>query len=401
MTAFARLLKTRPNLLAGAAIAAFLSIGAAFHEIGSATAASQTAIAQAVPVNVVTVAPRNVRIWSQFSGRLSAVDYAEVRPEVGGRVTEVRFRDGQIVHAGDIIFVIDPRSYEAAAAKAKADLASARANAVLAKSNLDRAANLIKVQAVAQSFYDSAANANSVAVANVLVAEAALKQALVNVDYAYVKAPISGRISRPEITVGNLVQITVGAPLMTSIVSNDGIYADFEVDEQTYLDTVHAPTGTHNQERKIPVEMTVQGDRERTYQGAIYSFDNRIDTGSGTIRARARFDNANGELVPGMFVSVKLGSGEGHNALLVPERAIGTDQNKRFVFVVGRDSKAAFREVTLGAEVDGSRIVASGLEPGERVIVDGLQHVAPGAPVKTQQTVADASSAHRSRPSAR
>ncbi len=210
MTAFARLLKTRPNLLAGAAIAAFLSIGAAFHEIGSATAASQTAIAQAVPVNVVTVAPRNVRIWSQFSGRLSAVDYAEVRPEVGGRVTEVRFRDGQIVHAGDIIFVIDPRSYEAAAAKAKADLASARANAVLAKSNLDRAANLIKVQAVAQSFYDSAANANSVAVANVLVAEAALKQAQVNVDYAYVKAPISGRISRAEITVGNLVQIADG-----------------------------------------------------------------------------------------------------------------------------------------------------------------------------------------------
>jgi len=199
------------------------------------------------------------------------------------------------------------------------------------------------------------------------------------VDRAFVKAPISGRISRAEITVGNLVGSPTAAPqLLASIVSDNGVYADFEVDEQTYLNNVRGQA----KDQPIPIELTVQGDSQaKTYQGVIQSFDNHINAGSGTIRARARFANQDGSLVPGMFVSVRMGSGTQANVLLVPETAVGNDQSKRFVFVVGQGDKAEYREVALGSTVDGNRVVNSGLKSGDRVILDGLQKLAPGAPV--------------------
>lgn len=390
MVALSRLPKNPPYLLAGFALAAILGTGVVLDHVKFASAAPAPQENEAVSVTVQKIEPENVRIWSEFSGRMSAVDYSEIRPEVSGRITEIRFRDGQIVHAGDILFVIDPRSYEAAAAKARADLVSARANADLAKLELSRAARLIKTQFVSQSTYDQRVNARNVALANVSVAEAALKQAEVDVDHAYVKAPITGRISRPEITLGNLVQTGPGAPVLASIISNDGIYADFEVDEQTYLKSIRTHAETNADEERIPVELTVEGDRDHVYKGTIYAFDNRIDPGSGTIRARARFDNADGALVPGMFVSVRVGSSVARNALLVPERAVGTDQNRKFVYVVDGDRKAASHEVDLGPTVGGRRVVLAGLKPGDRVIVDGLQHVTPGAPVAVQNAVADA-----------
>ena len=171
----------------------------------------------------------------------------------------------------------------------------------------------------------------------------------------------------------------------------DGIYADFEVDEPTYLKLVRNRATNQTAEQAVPVELTLQGDSAHVYSGTIYSFDNKIDTGSGTIRARARFDNKDGALISGMFVTVKLGSQIDQNALLVPEGAIGTDQNKRFVFVVDAASKAAFREVVLGPGIDGQREVLRGLRAGDRVIVDGLQHIAAGAPVQASVQVADAS----------
>lgn len=390
MVALSRLPKNPPYLLAGFALAAILGTGVVLDHVKFASAAPAPQENEVVSVTVQKIEPENVRIWSEFSGRMSAVDYSEIRPEVSGRITEIRFRDGQIVHAGDILFVIDPRSYEAAAAKARADLVSARANADLTKLELSRAARLIKTQFVSQSTYDQRVNARNVALANVSVAEAALKQAEVDVDHAYVKAPITGRISRPEITLGNLVQTGPGAPVLASIISNDGIYADFEVDEQTYLKSIRTHAETNADEERIPVELTVEGDRDHVYKGTIYAFDNRIDPGSGTIRARARFDNADGALVPGMFVSVRVGSSVARNALLVPERAVGTDQNRKFVYVVDGDRKAASHEVDLGPTVGGRRVVLAGLKPGDRVIVDGLQHVTPGAPVAVQNAVADA-----------
>jgi multidrug efflux system membrane fusion protein len=306
------------------------------------------------------------------------VDSAEVRPQVSGRITAIRFRDGQQVQAGDILFVIDPRPYEAAVAKAEADVATAETNARLARVEMDRATRLMNAQAVARDFYDQRANASGVAEAAIKSAQAVLVQAKFDVDHAYVKAPISGRASRAEITLGNLVQ-NAPAPLLTTIVSNNGIYADFDVDEQTYLQAVRSHAKSLSQEQRIPVELTLQGDREHIYKGTIESFDNQIATGTGTIRARARFANEDGALVPGMFASIRLASAADKVALLVPEDAVGSDQSKRFVLVVNPSRKVEFREITLGQQVSGARVVLSGLRPGERIILDGLQKVQPGA----------------------
>ena len=369
-------------LLLGAAAVLILGGGRfAAQHMGAADAAPAAIVTPAIPVGVVTVNPGRTQIWSEFSGKLDAVDYAEIRPEVAGRITEIRFKEGQQVKAGDILFVIDPRPYQAAAAKAAAALSSARTNAGLAKTNLTRADRLREAGAIAQQAYDQTANEKSVADAAIAGAEAALTQAQLDVDHAYVKAPISGRISRAEITLGNLVQVTAGAPLLTSIDSGDGIYADFDVDEQTYVRNVRNQGSTLGDEQKIPVEMTRTGDTGHIYKGFIQSFDNHINTGSGTIRARARFDNADGTLLPGMFVSVRLANAVSADTLLVPERAIGTDQNKKFLYVVDKENKVAFQEVALGDSVDGQRVVLSGLKPGSRVIVDGIQHVVPGASV--------------------
>ena len=383
--------KTRKVLIGGAAAIALSAGLIGWHHFSGASAQPKpVAEVPAIAVRVETVNPTETRVWSEFSGRLNAVDFAEIRPEVGGRITEVRFKDGQVVRAGQILFVIDPRPFEAVAAKAEANLASARTNAEYAQTELDRATALIKSNAIAQRQYDERANAKRVADAAVQAAEAELLQVKLDIDHAYVKAPITGRISRPEITLGNLVQSGPNAPVLTSIVSNDGIYADFDVDEHTYLETVRSDAGSAEQEKRFPVQMTVQGQAGHDYNGTIYSFDNRISTGSGTIRARARFDNRDGSLVPGMFVSVKLGSSMKSNALLIPERAVGNDQNKKFVFVVGADSKAAYREVALGEQVGAERIVVSGLKPGDRIIVDGLQHVAPDMTVQPTEHVAQA-----------
>ena len=386
MQTFIRILKTRALLIGGAAVVALSGASFAVHEFSQAKAQPASAVEQpAIPVSVRTINPQNLRVWSEFSGRLNAVDFAEIRPEVSGRIIEVRFRDGQTVRAGDVLYVIDPRPFEAALAKAEANLASARTNAEYAQTELDRAATLIKSQAIAQRIYDERANSKRVADAVVLAAEAEIKQARVDTDHAYVKAPITGRLSRPEITLGNLVQSGPNAPVLTSIVSNEGIYADFDVDEQTYLQTVRSDADTQDKEHKIPVQLTVQGDTGGAYKGTIYSFDNRINTTTGTIRARAKFDNKDGKLVPGMFVSVKLGSGGKRDVLAIPDRAIGNDQSKKFVYVVGGDNKVVYREVALGREVGAQRIVLTGIKPGDRVIVDGLQHVQPDARVDPKE----------------
>ena len=369
----------KKRLILGAAVAvAMLGVGA--WTLHAGTGPAPVAMVVPVPVTVETVQSKDVRIWSDFSGRMTAVNAADIRPEVGGRITEIRFSDGQSVHAGDILFVIDPRPYEAAVAKAQADLSTATNNAQLAKIQFGRAQMLMDAQAVARDFYDQRANAKGVAVAAIQAAQAELTQARLDVDHAYVKAPISGRAGRAEITVGNLVQAGANAPLLTSIVSDDGIYADFEVDEQTYLRSIHDHATTAGQEQHIPVALTVQGD-DHTYEGTIESFDNRISTGTGTIRARARFANADRSLVPGMFATVRLAGASDSRVLLVPEDAVGNDQSKRFVYVVGQGNKALFREVALGQSVGGERVVLSGLKSGERIVVDGLQRLQPGAVV--------------------
>lgn len=365
-------------ILAAGGVYAVYSGGASHSEPAAASPA-------AVPVTVRTLAEQKVRVWSEFSGRLQAVDAAEIRPEVGGRITQVLFEDGQIVKAGDVLFVIDPRPYEAAAARAEANLVSARANAEFARLERDRAAALIGSHAVAQRDFDQRGNASKVADAAVQTAEADLQRAKLDLEHAHLVAPIAGRASRPEITVGNLVQSGPNAPLLTTIVSNDSIYASFEVDEQTYVDSIRGTASGRDQERRIPVELSLPGDRAHVYHGAVYSFDNRIDVGSGTIRARARFENTDGALLPGMFVSVRLAEGAERNELLVPDRAIGSDQSKKFVYVVGADDRVAYREVKLGKHVASQRVTLEGLQAGDRVVIDGVQRLRPNTTVAAQE----------------
>jgi len=346
----------------------------------------------AAEVTVQTLSPKKVQVWSEFSGRLHAVDQAEIRPEVNGRITEVRFHDGQYVKQGDILLVIDPRPYEAAVARAEANLASARTNADFAKLEQQRAAGMIKTEAIAQRVYDERSNTQRVADAAVKAAEAELKTAQVDLEHAYVRAPITGRTSRAELTVGNIVQAGPGAPVLTSVVSHQAIYADFEVDEQTYVDSIRNGSDSPDQEHKIPVQLTLAGDRGHVYAGFIDSFDNRLDVASGTIRARAKFENTDGALVPGMFVSVGLANPGDHEELLVPEKAVGFDQSKKFVLVVDKDNKVEYRAVELGKQVSGSRVALKGVQSGDKVIVDGLQHARPNsvvAPHEVAQTAAN------------
>ena len=352
---------------------------------GEAEAKGAAVAPAALPVTVATLAAQTVSPFAEFSGRITAVNYAEIRPQVTGRITEVRFTDGQRVNAGDVLFVIDPRPYQAAVDKAEADLATAISNAKFAKVEHERGSQLVKSATLSQETFDQRSNADESSQAAVKAAQAQLANAQVNLDYAYIKAPFSGRISRAEITVGNLVgSPTAPPPLLASIVSDDGVYADFEVDEQTYLNSVRHYGRSRDEQQTIPVELVVRGDSGRVYRGHIESFDNRIDTGTGTIRARARFANADGALIPGMYVSVRMGGGAIDEALLVPESAIGNDQSKRFVFVVGSGEKAVYRSVELGAHVNGSRVVLAGVKAGERVILDHLQRLAPGATVVPQ-----------------
>lgn len=387
-----RLTFSKRELLIGVIVVAV--VGTGIYYAGGSDAQNDPAANMAIPVGVQTMAEQKVRVWTDFSGRLQAVDSAEIRPEVDGRITEVKFEDGQTVKAGDVLFVIDPGPYEAAVAKAEADLASAQTQAKFAQLDKHRAANIVNKNAISRRTYDERVNVSGMADAAVKAAEATLKQARIDLDHAYVKAPISGRVSRAELTVGNLVS-SANAPLLTTVVSNSEIYADFEVDEQTYINSIRNFASGHAQERRIPVQLTLQSDKDHAYRGKIYSFDNQINTGSGTIRARAKFDNEDGVLVPGMFVTVSIASSNEGNALLVPERALGFDQNKKFVYVVGDGNKVAYREVQLGKQVEGSRIVLDGLKPGEKVIVDGVQHVRPDAVVDAKEAVPATSSTSR------
>jgi multidrug efflux system membrane fusion protein len=339
----------------------------------------------AVPVVVKTVSVQNLPLWTQFSARMKAVNSADIRPEVSGRITDIKFKDGQSVKAGDVLLVIDPTPFEAAVARAEARIAVAQANLQFARSEQARSEQLLPTHAIAQREFDQSGSLKASAEAELLAAQAELKTAQVDLGYANVKAPISGRTSRAELTIGNVVQSGPNAPMLTSIVSEDGIYADFEVDEQTYLSSIRNNANGNVEESKIEVELILPYDVHRTVTGTIQNFDNRLDTVTGTIRARARFDNTDGILVPGMFVTVRLASSRRQDLIIIPDRAVGFDQSKRFVFVVGAENKVAYRELVLGADFGNESVVLKGLSPDDRVIVEGLQRVGPGAVVAPEE----------------
>lgn len=335
-----------------------------------------------MPVSAMTVKPEPVRIWKDFPGRLEAVESADIRPQVSGLITELSFEDGQYVKAGDVLFVIDPRPFEAEVMQAKANLRVAQSEYSLADKEFKRAKELIETKAVSQRTYDERRSRLNLVLAQIQAAKAALERSEIDLDYAFVKAPISGRVSRAEITVGNLVEAGLQAPVVTTIVADEQIYVDFEVDEQTYLSHVRAQARSKEEETQIPVEVILRGDDNTIFQGVIHAFDNRINTASGTIRARAILENENGALLPGMFAKVRLGSAAKGEQILVDEKAFGTDQDRKFVYVIDENSAASYREVRIGDRIGQKRVVLSGLQEGDMVINAGLIKIRPGIPVK-------------------
>ncbi len=333
---------------------------------------------QAMPVTVEVIKTEPVQIWKNFSARLEAVEFAELRPQVSGVITDIKFINGQTVEKGDVLFVIDTRSYQAEVDRARAELNSAYTEINLAKKELERAKNLVEADAISKRIYDERLNTLKVSQARASSSKAQLEQAKIDLDFANVKAPISGQVSRDEVTVGNLVEAGPNAPLLTTIVSTKGVYADFEVDERTYLREVR---NISQEEAKIPVRLKLNDDNQ-IFEGFVQSFDNRIDTTSGTIRARAFFPNENQILLPGMFANIEMGSASPVNAVLLTERAISTDQDRKFVYVVNEENKATYREVTLGDSVEGERIIISGLNDGDKVITEGIIRIRPDTPVQ-------------------
>ena len=333
------------------------------------------------PVSVAQVMQKKIRGTHEFSGRLVAVDQAEIRPRVSGEIVEVHFADGAMVNKGDPLFTIDPRPYETV-------LKSAQARAVLAESEVARAQKLFKEKAIPQRDLDQRKN-------DVEVARADLARAKLDLEYTQVKSPITGRVSRAEITKGNLVDAGANAPLLATVVTASPVYADFEIDETTYLEYAHAHMTGRDQVAQIPVMMALNGESGAPHVGHMESFDNRLNNGSGTVRVRGVFDNSDGMLVPGLFARIKLGGAQETDQLLITDRAVGTDQSKKFVLVVGDDNKTEHREIKLGGITDdGLRIVTDGLKVGEKIIVSGMQRVMmPGQPVTPELVAMDAKEA--------
>jgi len=356
---------------------------------GSNEAQANTPVAtQATPVDVAAVVSRNIIDWQYFSGRMEAVDRVEIRPQVSGVLTAVHFKDGAIVKKGDPLFTIDQRPYAAEVARAQAQVAAAGARAAYTASELARAERLLADNAIAKRDFEEKQNAARDGSASLQAAQAALRLAKLNLDYTQIVAPIDGRMSRAEVTVGNLVTAN-GNPALSSIVSSDRIYAAFDVDEQTFLRYINpARTAT---DIALPVGLGLANEDGYPLEGRIHSVDNRLDTASGTIRVRAVFDNPDDRLVPGLYARIRLGGSQERQALLINEKAVGTDQDKRFVLVVGPDNKTEYREVHTGATQNGLVIVDRGLQPGERIVVNGLQRVRPGNLVSPNITHMDGS----------
>lgn len=385
------------TVLVGAAICAAMLLFA--FENGAARANNEAAAPPppAVPVSVATVEERDAPTWDEFSGRLEAVERVEIRPRVAGLIQAVHFREGALVKQGDLLFSIDPAPYAAEVERARAQVLAMQARLALAKNDLDRGQQLWDSRTISQRDFDQRVNAQREAEANLRAAEAALQSAQLNLDYTSVNAPVAGRVGKIEVTVGNLVAAGPTSPVLTSMVSVNPIYASFNADEQVVMRALKAqsagPNGLIALDR-IPVQMGTVLSDGTPYRGRLQLIDNQVDARSGTVRVRAVFDNADGKLMPGQFARIRMGHAERQQALVINERAIGTDQDKKFVMVVGPDNTAAYREVALGETSEGLRMVRTGLKAGERIIVNGLQRVRPGSAVKPTQVAMDGSVEH-------
>ncbi len=326
----------------------------------------------AAPVSVAAAVQRTVGDSYEFTGRLEAPRWVEVRARIGGTIERVHFKDGARVAAGSPLFTIDPKPYEAELARAQSQLAAARSRAELATQDLSRATKLLDAKAVSRQEFDQLTSGAATSSADIRVAEAALRIAQLNLGYTRVTAPIAGQLSRAVLTEGNLV---TPQSVLTTLVSTQTVYAYFDGSEQIFLRLRKGEPGLRT------VHLGLADEAGFPHQGRIDFIDNQLNAQTGAIRMRAVFDNARGEFTPGLFARLQLAGGVPYAAVLTPERAIVTDQSKKLLFVIGEGNVAQPREVQLGMLIDGMRVITHGLKAGELVVVDGLQRVRPGAPV--------------------
>ena len=333
------------------------------------------------PITAAAVIEKTIVETQEFSGRLESVDRIEIRPRVSGFISKVNFKPGSEVKKGQVLFVIDPRPYQAEARRTEAAALAARAKADLARTELARAEKLVADKAIAQREADEKAASLKELEATARAAQAAYEAAKLNLGFTEVISPIDGRVSKAEVTLGNLVDANV---VLTSVVSSDPIYASFDGDEDTYLRV--GPLARKGQE--VAVRIGLANETGFPHEGKLEFVDNRIDPATGSVRMRAVFKNADSAFAPGLFARVQLAAGNGAGgetkAAMIAERAVGTDQNRKFVVVVNDDGKAEYRPVKLGPVIDGLRVVRTGVKPGEKIVVNGLQRVHPGAPITAQ-----------------
>ncbi|MDT3250969.1 efflux RND transporter periplasmic adaptor subunit [Serratia sp. root2] len=358
---------------------------------GCDNSVAQNAAPPPPAVSAADVVIKPISQWDAFNGRIEAVQSVQLRPRVSGYIDKVNYTEGDEVKKGQVLFTIDDRTYRAAREQAQAELVRARNQAALARSESSRTEKLIGTQAISTEVWEQRRSSAAQAQSNVLAAQAQLDIAQLNLDFTRVTAPIDGRASRAMITAGNLVTTGDGASVLTTLVSLDKVYVYFDVDEATFLRYQNmARDGQRSQDpqAKLPVKVGLVGEDGYPHQGVVDFTDNQLNAGTGTIRMRAQLENHERRFTPGLFARVQMPGSAEFNAMLIDDKSVMTDQDRKFVYVVDKDGKAQRRDIEVGRVADGLRIVQKGLAAGDRVIVDGMQKVfMSGMPVNAKTVV--------------
>lgn len=365
--------------------------------VGCDNSVAQNAAPPAPAVSAADVVVKSISQWDSFNGRIEAVESVQLRPRVSGYIDKVNYTDGQEVKKGEVLFTIDDRTYRAALEQAQANLARAKTQASLAQSEANRTDKLINTHLVSREEWEQRRSAAVQAQADIRAAQAAVDAAQLNLDFTKVTAPIDGRASRALITSGNLVTAGDTASVLTTLVSQKTVYVYFDVDESTYLhyqNLARSGQGASSNHTALPVEIGLTGEEGYPHQGKVDFLDNQLTPSTGTIRMRALLDNAQRQFTPGLFARVRLPGSAEFKATLVDDKAVLTDQDRKYVYIVDKEGKAQRRDITPGRLADGLRIVQQGLNPGDKVIIEGLQKVfMPGMPVNAKTVAMTANAA--------
>jgi len=357
-------------------VVSVLSLSSALVVLAGCNRPAAPAAPPPAKVTVSTVVQKEIVEWAEFTGRTEPVESVEVRPRVSGYIQEVRFQSGQLVKKGDVLFVIDPRWNQAIFDQRQAEYDQAKAEA-------DRIEKLLLNKVISTEEADARK-------AHFETAKAALDSARLDLEYSDVRAPIDGRVSRALLTAGNYVSGNAdSASLLTTLVSVNPVYVYADIDENTLLkfnELAAAKKLEMTPDGKVPVELQLADETDFPHQGSIESFDNHVDPNTGSILLRAIFNNENDRIVPGLFARIRLPVSERHTALLIDEKAVGTDQSQKFVLTLTSTNTVEYRAVGLGSLINGMRVVQSGLQAGDEVVVNGLQRVRPGSPVTAERT---------------